>query len=65
MAGNLIINHSEREERHRLQRTYDHDLFDEGEMSAMVERKLVDIQAGNAHGVRSFLVNFDGSTSSS
>ena len=60
MAGNLIINHSERGE---LPIDYnelgDHDLFDEGEMSAMVGDRLVDIQAGNAHGVRTFLVNPD------
>ena len=60
MAGNLIINHSEREELPRDYNELDtHDLFDEGEMSAMVGDRLVDIQAGNAHGVRTFLVNPD------
>ena len=60
MAGNLIINHSEREERPiDYNELSDHDLFDEGEMSAMVGDRLVDIQAGNAHGVRTFLVNPD------
>ena len=60
MAGNLIINHSERGERPiDYNELGDHDLFDEGEMSAMVGDRLVDIQAGNAHGVRTFLVNPD------
>ena len=58
MAGNLIINHSERGELPIDYNELDtHDLFDEGEMSAMVGDRLVDIQAGNAHGVRTFLVN--------
>jgi len=58
MAGNLIINHSERGEPPIDYNELDnHDLFDEGEMSAMVGDRLVDIQAGNAHGVRTFLVN--------
>ena len=60
MAGNLIINHSERGEPPIDYNELDnHDLFDEGEMSAMVGDRLVDIQAGNAHGVRTFLVNPD------
>jgi len=60
MAGNLIINHSERGELPIDYNELDtHDLFDEGEMSAMVGDRLVDIQAGNAHGVRTFLVNPD------
>ena len=60
MAGNLIINHSERGEPPiDYNELDDHDLFDEGEMSAMVGDRLVDIQAGNAHGVRTFLVNPD------
>ena len=60
MAGNLIINHSERGEPPIYYNELGvHDLFDEGEMSAMVGDRSVDIQAGNAHGVRTFLVNPD------
>ena len=60
MAGNLIINHSERGELPiDCNELGVHDLFDEGEMSAMVGDRSVDIQAGNAHGVRTFLVNPD------
>ncbi len=58
MAGNLIINYSEKGEEipgyEDLKSEY---LFEEGELSAIVGDRLVDIQAGNSHGIRTFLVN--------
>ena len=58
MAGNLIINYSEKgEELPSYEDLKSEYLFEEGELSAIVGDRLVDIQAGNSHGIRTFLVN--------
>ena len=58
MAGNIIINTSENNKEHiNHEELRTSSLFEEGDMSAMVGDRLVDIQAGNSHGIRTFLVN--------
>ena len=58
IAGNLIINYSEKgEELPSYEDLKSEYLFEEGELSAIVGDRLVDIQAGNSHGIRTFLVN--------
>ncbi|MBJ99981.1 MAG: hypothetical protein CMB48_03225 [Euryarchaeota archaeon] len=60
MAGNVIINHSEKGEKIPNYVDLNSDyLFYEGESSAIVGDRLVDIQAGNSHGIRTFLVDPD------
>ena len=58
MAGNIIINSSENSKKitpyDDLKKSY---LFEEGKMSAMVGDRIVDIEAGKSHSVRTFLVN--------